>query len=534
MQAINNHKNSGLAWVVFLFLTVTYVIAEIYFNTLLVNVAGVRSTLAEIQKVESLGRALSSAGFGLLIARVKFYSMSDTVHKRLTSCVFAFAVAFGSFYGFQSLLVNGISSTRDSQGVRDDFLMLQMKDAISEGYLRIGDFDLMSNSSDAHIAKTLLTIIGPIMYATPEIVSTLHNKREDFTLDLARQEHKRNLIRIYNDVYIPLHTIHQLSFEHYKAVSDQVIARYTEEARKDIQHISRQLMFQYANVDVSNRNSNLSVVKRFYSLENVSMQLRHGFGFPSGNWSFGDHKGFTKHFITQKVLQTPFHGRVNVRLRDLNFVLPADIPLMPGLGLSEFHGSPAFKQALLAFVNQTDNAAMYLYDQSSSRLIDLGLGFDDFALKTQQNFTNHVLYRSNSALNDLESFIDRNDARRLNQYVQGLWVPSLAMLISLVMVMINIVSLVSATVYRVSLVSSKNRLFALFASKITAALCIFLVTVGPFLLDHSLDGNNSYIKMIANLESTNVMLSITVDWLVRSQSLLLQLWNDSLPISLFS
>jgi len=199
----DKNKPSHGTTMLFLGLSLLYLIPEIIFNTQLVHEVAYANTAGDIHSIELFGRFISGIGLSLMVASL----IAKRIHASLkTSALFVLPLSFLvcwplMFYG-QTYVVKWIADYSNAEERRNSYIALGIKNAMRVGAIEFEGVPYKSGL-DEEFDDTLLVMAGALIYSnksvldlfesdSDKIIDTYFKYLTTYTFDDRYEDYKLN------------------------------------------------------------------------------------------------------------------------------------------------------------------------------------------------------------------------------------------------------------------------------------------------------------------------------------------------------
>jgi hypothetical protein len=528
-------------------LSIAYLISEIVFNVVLLDVAGGVSTTDEIERIELFGRLLSSVGFGLLIGR---WVYRRTMKKEGRD---AFAVAFSAmalaacvFGTAQHFGIKAFSESRSIDDQMDAYMLMTLKQGIARNNVTINGLEYLNEHIEKPESKALLTLFGPLVYSNAELRESLKSNDQHYIRTIAEQEHAKHVARIYN-AYVEVSNKRTDLARLYREVESRIITRVNEEANTAYS----QLWDQHTKTRRSVRRHTLSG-KRYYKTLDNKFWRATGVSLPASPWTLDQKDVFIRHFVRAKLSIDVLDEALNQSIAGVDERITFSSKQHPDLQYAmsgrEFVATEYAQAPLHTALLEQPDIDLFLVagldmtnglqnrSNTAQRMISIpwGLQYDAFASRTQTIFLNNMQAAHTANLDAIRStFSDENNAKVGARYIEALWVPAIALCLSMMMILLNLYSLVVMIVCSpfTRNQNSRVRLSGYTLGHGTGlAVCTLLLLV-PYSHEHVLADNTTYLSVLNRTAEIAPIPAHIMDWTLRAEPLL---FNVGKPIINFN
>jgi hypothetical protein len=548
-QAIVKHKPTLWVFVGSAVLSIAYLISEVVFNVVLLDVAGGVSSTDEIEQVELFGRLLSSIGFGLLIGRwIYRRSMKKAGRDALTTAFSVMAISACAFGAIQHFGIKAFSESRSIDDQMDAYMLMTLKQGIARNHVTINGLEYLNEHIDKPESKALLTLFGPLVYSNTELRETLKAKDQHYVSTIADQEHAKHVARIYN-AYAEVSNKRADLARLYREVESRIITRVNEEANTAYS----QLWDQHTKTRRSVRRHTLSG-KRYYKTLDNKFWRATGVSLPAAPWTLDQKNVFIRHFVRSKLSIDVLNEALNQSIADVDdritFSTTHDSDLQYGMSGREFITTKYAQAPLHAALLEQPDIDLFLvagldmtnglHNRSTfaQRNISIpwGLQYDAFASRTQMIFLNNMLAAHTANLDSIRSTLsDENNTKVGARYIEALWVPAIALCLSMMMIILNLYSLVVMVVRlpfsRIQNPSVRRAGFTLGHGS-ALAVCTLLL-LAPYTHDHVLADNATYWSVLDRTAEVAPVPAHIMDWTLRAEPLLFHVGQPIMNFSRF-
>jgi hypothetical protein len=517
-------------------LSIAYLISEIVFNVVLLDVAGGVSTTDEIERIELFGRLLSSVGFGLLIGR---WVYRRTMKKEGRD---AFAVAFSAmalaacvFGTAQHFGIKAFSESRSIDDQMDAYMLMTLKQGIARNNVTINGLEYLNEHIEKPESKALLTLFGPLVYSNAELRESLKSNDQHYIRTIAEQEHAKHAARIYN-AYVEVSNKRADLARLYREVEAEVRKRVTDEA-----HSAYEMLWdQHTRSRRTVRRHTLSG-KRYYNTLNNHFRRAAGFGLPAAPWTLDQKTTFIRYFVGKKLNIALLDSALNTAAAELDERLRFNISRHPGLGFSmsgrDFISTEYAQAPLHAVILEQPDLDLFLVagldmtnglknrPKMAERTISIpwGLDYDAFTSQTLTIFLNNLQAAHTANLDSIRSALSNEHNPQVGpRYIEALWVPAIALCLSMMMIVLNLYSLVVMLVrYPFSRHQSPAvRYSGLIMGHGTALSVCALLLLAPYSHDHVLADNATYQSVLNRTAEVAPVPAHVMNWTLRAEPLL--------------
>jgi len=183
-----------------LIVEVGYVLAELAFNSALLNVAsGIVGTPKAVNELEHIGRLLSGFGLGLLIYGFLVVRKKTLSPARALALLLAFPLAIAGMYGLQTALVEGVlvpNATVEQRFAAQH--VAHLNPAIREGLVSIEGAPLGSDTINRPESKAFLTLAPPLLLQNETMTNELNRSLPEIVKYRVYQEARASLDGLYD------------------------------------------------------------------------------------------------------------------------------------------------------------------------------------------------------------------------------------------------------------------------------------------------------------------------------------------------
>lgn len=524
-------------------LITVYLLAEIAFNISLLDVAGGGGSSEEVDRIEVIGRTLSSFGIGLVICRFLFKrqlkkkgSYGEVNYALLGMFLLAMTYAF---YHLQNMAIEMYSESRSAQDRSDAYLLMAVKKGIANNAISIDGMEFLNNNLDSTETKTVLTLFGPLVYSSTEFRQRLHRNRNAYITTIAEREHEKFVRSAYN-AYVELSNSRGKLADLYVEV-DRTIRT---EARNKASEM-------YDSVISGVNRSNVRVNRQGYANQRVYNQIdqniRSATGLSGpGRFNLRDRNDFINKMLPQMVTPDKIREAMNRELRkegsqfifDRN--LRSEDNVKPNQSRQQFLQSPFLNIHLYYHLTKiSPSMEMFLYRGVSGGLDKLfsathygalirldaeglvpwGLQFNDFSRLTRGNLVYNTLDSMNARLKNIQ---ESSSTRTGSQYVKALWIPAIALSLSLMMIFVNAMSMIATIV---TYMFSGNhhiasKLAVHFIKLSVIGVFVLLAVTAPYAANSEVTESKPYKALIERTSQIQPHAAWLIDWTVRTQPIL--------------
>lgn len=494
-------------------INILYIAAELVFNSILLNTASTQIRLEDIHSVEILGRSLAAFGFTFILYKFFESKFKLTLHKLILMVVISLT-AYPLFYLAQEFAVNSIadnSSLETRKKMNDIFLL---KQGLINGSLQLNTVPYNEEIKDLPESKTFITNI-PLFLMSNDKVLEFTNKNKDKIATLVFENEVLNSPMKYVSIYTS--AILKLNMQ-YKQYSSANTSR----------------LMKLKNVDNLVNNQYEDLIKYL-------------------TWRFN------KENDTQKYIGMSFNNYI--KTEEIQNVIRKKIKEKTGKSVSGFidvSSSSALKGSLKVSINEGFTNMLNVVEKETGFKIPAGLNSRvEFinnkevqkilksklgSLYVEMNLNEHS-FNDNDVNADLE--LIKKNAKKIGEkmahdflnsdlstakgasIVKAMIVPPIALFLSLFFALINTAILLSGLINRYTKFNKDNsksfysNLIVLFAFIGLASLTIFV--------DNEYTQSESYVKVLKNLEDSNIVLAKSVDWIMKAEPLFYK-YGDALMI----
>ncbi|GAB0154461.1 hypothetical protein [Marinobacterium sp. BA1] len=516
-------------------LSIGYLISEVVFNVVLLDVAGSVSSTDEIEQVELFGRLLSSIGFGLLIGRwIYRRTMKEAGRDAITIAFSAMVISACAFGTAQHFGIKAFSQSRSIDDQMDAYMLMTLKQGIARNHVTINGLEYLNEHIDKPESKALLTLFGPLVYSNTELRETLKAKDQHYVSTIAEQEHAKHVARIYN-AYVEASNKRADLARLYAEVESKIVTRANEEANTAYS----QLWEQHTKTRRSVRRHTLSGTRYYKTLDNKFWRAT-GVSLPSEPWTLDQKSAFIRHFVSKKLTVDVLDSALNNAATNIDSQFNFNLGIHPDLRYAmsgrEFVATQYAQAPLHAALLQQPDIDLFLVadldmsnglrDRSRSTQtrisIPWGLQYDEFAKHTKIIFLNNLQAAHTENLNAIRSTLDDATSKVGARYIEALWVPAVALCLSMMMIVLNLYSLVVMLVrYPFSHNLNKTVRWSGFIVGHGAAVTVCtLLLLAPYSHEHVLTGNATYQAVLTRTAEVAPWPARIMDWTLRAEPLL--------------
>lgn len=171
-----SNKSIGWRWLMFA-AACGYLLLEIVFNGLLIDIAGTDRRQELFRDIEVFGRYLSAAGFALLVA--DFLIRSTSFGRSVLYFIPIFGVSWLIGYQLQVYFIDHYlanSSTPSERRIATGAFWIN--NAVIEDTLKIKGIEVSGDINNTPSEKTFLTLLGGLAFVDDEFLSSLDKSKE--------------------------------------------------------------------------------------------------------------------------------------------------------------------------------------------------------------------------------------------------------------------------------------------------------------------------------------------------------------------
>ena len=152
-------------------------------------------------------------------------------------------------------------------------------------------------------------------------------------------------------------------------------------------------------------------------------------------------------------------------------------------------------------------------------LVPWGLQFNDFSRLTRGNLVYNTLDSMNARLKNIQ---ESSSTRTGSQYVKALWIPAIALSLSLMMIFVNAMSMIATIV---TYMFSGNhhiasKLAVHFIKLSVISVFVLLAVTAPYAANSEVTESKPYKALIERTSQIQPHAAWLIDWTVRTQPIL--------------
>ena len=539
-------KSPTFLFVCSITVSVVYVLCEVAFNIHLLDVAGGKADTDDIEEIEIIGRILSSTGFGLLIGRW-VYGRAFKRNRSSAVCFFkgllCFALAAILFGYTQKAAVEWYSHSTPMEDRIDAYLMLTLKQGVVHNRIQLTGFEYVNQHLERAESKTLLALMGPLLYANGDFRERIRTDWPKYVTTIARDHSRETAPELYN-AYVAASNTRGDLYELYRKVSTTM----TKDTNKKISEAYDEIAKDY------NRRFRRGVKRdsragvRYYREVEKHVWSKTGVKLPPEPWTIADRAGFVRHM--QRSLLTPerLNSEINNQLKsngneysDSAFRYrvhskKTDTQVNFGWGPKAFLASRYLNVNLayhlmsnagteLALIRNADPSAGLSNRPIPVQTLSLPweMGYQRFASATQDIYTANMLNIAKYEISSIRAaFSESKDPSYGANYVEALWVPPVALALSLAMLLLNLISLVNSLIARRFKHSNRPgvRLTGTILTAATTSALIMAVVALPYQSEHAIGKSPTYASLLEQVQQHSVAGAYLIDWTMRMQPMI--------------
>lgn len=539
-------KSSLFIFVCSITVSAAYVLMEIAFNIQLLDVAGGKADLDEIHEVEMLGRILSSIGFGLLVGRW----MYGRAFKRSVSapgCFFKGVLGFlfaAIIFGFtQKAAVEWYSHSTPMEDRIDAYLMLTLKQGVVHNRIQLTGFEYVNQNLERAESKTLLALMGPLLYANGDFRKRIRTDWPEHVAQIAHDRSRETAPELYN-AYVAASNSRGDLYELYRKVSTTMTKKTNQKIGEAYDEIARDYNRRFRRG--VKRESSAGV--RYYREVERHVWLKTGVRLPPKPWTIPDRAGFVRHM--QRSLLTPeqLNSEINKQLKNngseysdrafrftvhskktgtqVNFGWgPKAFLASRYLNVNLAHHLMSNAGAELALIRNADPSAGLSDRPIPVQTLSLPweMGYQRFASATQDIYTANMLSIAKHEISSIRTaFSESRNPSYGARYVEALWVPPVALALSLIMLLLNLISLANSLIARRFAHSDRAgvRGAGAILTTVTSLALITAVVVLPYQSEHAIGKSPAYANLLEQVQHHTPAGGYVIDWTMRMQPMI--------------
>ena len=519
-----------------------YLVAEISFNIRLLDMIGDGGSAQEIERLERFGRLMSSLGFGFIISRMWYRKKAmktldyNDPNKFMLSIVFSISAMF--FYVFQTSLINNHVKIQSAESLENAYTLMLVRHGMSLGAFNITHTDFITKNPDSPQTKAFITMLAPIIHMVlddeerEDTFNQLHARRASYVEGAARKAHEQNARKVYEG-YVKASNARSELADLFVRVDQEVRAKANEEAHAQFAKMHDEIRGNRLRV---NQNGIVNST-RFYEAVNRQLRLNDIPELPIP-FNVNDRNMFVNHVTRHAVTNNTIMRRMNGVLIsnrqphifngwqfnyfDIGKTTPHFVKALesaypnirPGMQRNSFLRSEYLSLSLLAqMIDDNPEVQDFFVNQYSRtpQIVPLGLNYEQFLEQTRSVFIANARGYLNEATR--RGF----DDPYFHQYYNALWIPSIALLLSMLMIIVNGTSLVLTIVNYRNRYLDRNKLSA---KKRNIVLFVFTVLVWSTLIFRpGIGGSPEYRAYFqyAHKQHNSVLVNL-IDFTIRFQA----------------